>query len=298
MKNLEQISKVEFLLSSDPVLAEAMKARLVSTEMRRQSNIHNASRQAVKIANNFPDGPKPQELDEDFVQEWVEGVKDISNEDVQNIWSRLLAAAPTMPNGRISRPALELLKQMDQPTALCFKEFAKIWSSVGFPSIKAPPNWAPFGVPVRLKLLMEIGVIERQLFSSFTIPHLGVITQIDERPRKFQMLNTLDIYVWGQRAMELGGAIFKGSFDIDEEAVHRARVENFSWLVDEGYWSLGIKRQGTSGEFFDYMISPNNGGVEHSVEQVFRLEKDNLLDSSWRQVLRKYADDGRLTVFV
>ena len=294
-KNLQQISEVDAILASDPQLAEAMKARLISTEMRRQENIHRAAQRAVEIANNIDSG-EAQPLDQDFIQEWIEGVKDISNGDVQKIWAALLASAPTMPTGRISKPALELLKQMDQPTAICFIEFGKVWASVGFPSVKAPFNWEPFEAPIRLKLLQEIGIIERQTFVSLNIPYLGVITQIEKGNRKFSLINTLEVYVWGQRAMEIGGAIFKDPFDIDEESVHAARIENFAWLADDMHWSLGVAKTHSPGGKFDYEISPMREGLETANQAIAVLDVDGDLDASWKRVLRKYGEAGRLII--
>ncbi len=144
-KNLQQISSVDGILAADPYLAEAMKARLIATELRRQSNIHSAAEKAIGIANSIIDEESARDLDEDFVQEWVEGVKDVSSDDLQKIWAALLASAPKSPSGRISKPSLELLKQFDQPIALCFIEFLKLCVSVGLPSARAPSDWPLLG---------------------------------------------------------------------------------------------------------------------------------------------------------
>ncbi len=177
-KNLQQISSVDSILAADPNLAEAMKARLIVTELRRQSNIHNTAQKAISIANDIKDDEFIRELDEDFVQEWVEGVKDVSSDDVQKIWAALLANAPKYSSGRISKPSLELLKQFDQPIALCFIDFIKLYVTVGYPSVQAPSDWAPFGSPIHFNLLVEIGVLEKRTFSKLRVPALGEIEQV------------------------------------------------------------------------------------------------------------------------
>lgn len=294
-KNLKQISAVDNILASDPQLAEAMKARLISTEMRRQANIHAAIQKAVAIADTRQNNESLTDLDQDFVQEWVEGVKDISNDEVQKIWSNLLAAAPNLPAGRVSKPAFELLKLFDQPTANCFWEFAKIWSSVGFPSVKAPSNWAPFGTPIRLKLLLELGVVEEQVYSAMQVPYLGRIKQIDRR-NKSHLLNTMQVFVWGQRAMELSEVIFAKPFDIDEELVRVARSENLGWLANDKFWSLEISRQDAAENEFRYLITSIQEQDNPVQEAVTALEADPSIDGSWKQVLMEYAMAGRMII--
>jgi hypothetical protein len=300
-KNLLQISEVDKILASDPHLAQAMKVRLIATEMRRQANIHATAQHALKIADSLDNDSPPADIDEDFIQDWVEGVKDISNEEVQKIWATLLAVAPKLAGGRISKPALELLKQFDQPTALCFVEFVKVLTSVGHPSVKAPLNWAPFGKPIRLKLLLELGALEQQTLRAMALPSLGWIkqTRLPSSGLGLQYINSMEVFVLGQRAMELCEAIFVTPFQIDPELVHRARSENFGWLVNDDLWNSGIADTGAGEDDFRYIVTSTksyNKRDEFVQGAIAVLNASDIIDSSWKQVLLEYAEAGRLLV--
>ncbi len=296
--NIQQINSIENLLVGDPQLAEQMRNRLVATEMRRQANIHHSVEKALALTATATPERSLQDLDEDFVQEWVEGVKDVSNEIVQSIWAALLANSPAQLAGRISKPALELLKQFDQPTALMFLEFAKVWTSVGCPSIKAPARWAPFGTPINFPLLKEIGVIEETTYRAFSLPGLGYISQVRKEPNTFKGFNTLQVYVWGHRAYELGNAILQHPFEIDEHLVLAARKQNVDWLTNDDFWYHALMKDedAFAKDIYSYIISPKGQASYPTNETVNALKNDAALQDSWREVLIPFAEAGRLAV--
>ncbi|WP_349956059.1 DUF2806 domain-containing protein [Rhizobium sp. ZPR3] len=297
--NIRQIASVDSLLVSDPELAEQMRNRLVATEMRRRANIHQTVEKALTIAAGSNHDEIAQNLDEDFLQEWVEGIKDVSSEVVQSVWAALLANAPKQFTGRVSKPALELLKQFDQPTAEMFLEFAKVWAAVGYPSTNAPANWAPFEKPIHFPILEEIGIIKSVVYQAYTLPGLGYIAQIKEAPQKFGGINTLQVYSWGHRAFELGQSILQSPFEIDDELVLSARKQNIEWLTNDTYWSHAIAydENAYAKGAYSFIISPVNQTYNSVEENVRALREDNSLDDGWREALLSFAESGRLKVY-
>lgn len=97
----------------DDRMALRTSSRLRATEDRRQVNLELAVLEALILAElKHPDGP-PYHIDEDFLAEWIEGVKDVSNDTLREMWAKLLSAAPLNPEGRVPKPVVDLLKQFD-----------------------------------------------------------------------------------------------------------------------------------------------------------------------------------------
>jgi hypothetical protein len=100
------------LKTRSPAVLEAMKERVLGTEYRRQENIMAAQQEAIGIAFDNT-SETVAEVHPDFMAEWVEGVKDVSDEMVRKYWSHLLAAAPMTKNGRVEKPVVDFLKSLD-----------------------------------------------------------------------------------------------------------------------------------------------------------------------------------------
>lgn len=291
--NIRQLSRMDKLLASQPVLAEAMKERLILTELRRQDNLHAALREAVDAANNS-EMTGAIKLDEDFLVEWMEGVKDISNEEARRIWASLLAAAPGTPEGRISKPAIDLLRQFDATICRCFVDCAKQFIHLGLLSTKAPTDWAPFGNPLNQGLLVEMGVLETRGCSGIIVPGLGALNQVDLKPRFTGLLHTMEVYTFGQRARELAEALFPTPPLLEEEDVDHARAESFRMLVDDPLWSVAIVPDVRFDAKPRYIIAPL-GVSSHSADEVIdRLAHDDAIEEPWKKVLFEYARKGRM----
>lgn len=298
-KNIQQINRMEKMLSADPALAEQMKARLVSTEMRRQANIHSTTMKAIELANRSEDTGTNVDLSDDFVQEWIEGVKDVSNEDVQSLWAALMANAPSTTAGRVSKPAIELLKQFDQATALMLGEYVKVWFSVGFPSTRTPVKWSPFGTEIDLSLLTEIGVLNTQSYSRLAMRGLGELSQVPSSPSQLLRFgSSMDVYSPGARAFELCSTIFNDTLEIDGRLVLEARKSNLDYLSSIETRLLGIARseQELQAKTFVFAIghSVGSGALPEIAHDA--LDKENIITPDWIEVLRFFATEGRLRV--
>jgi hypothetical protein len=203
------------LTTRSPDVLEAMRERILGTEYRRQENIDAAETEALQIAQSAPSEPV-REVHPDFMTEWVEGVKDVSDEMVRRYWAHLLAAAPATENGRVPKPVVDLLKLLDQD--LC--RDLEYYYMASFCT-----NGIVFGgLTLQNSMAQEVG--------------LGLYTQrsaIETNDRTLRMVaqaGYFQVFQMGERATRLCELAFP---EIDEgeslEEFYRTLPDSFRWLA-------------------------------------------------------------------
>ena len=106
-------------------LAEEIESRIDFQEYKRQSNIYNVvSKAAKQLSSKQVDENK---VDHDWVARFFSDVQDVTSEQMQCIWARILSGEVETP-GRTSLHALSILRNMSQHDA---KEFGSSLVSVG-----------------------------------------------------------------------------------------------------------------------------------------------------------------------
>jgi hypothetical protein len=99
--------------------------RLAIKEINRQKNIENIINQAV---NSLPETVSSDPVDPDWISRFFDECKDVSNEDLQKIWARLLANEVAIPKS-CSRKTLTVLKDLSSNDAKIFKTLCSLlWS--------------------------------------------------------------------------------------------------------------------------------------------------------------------------
>lgn len=98
--------------------------RLVHQEARKQENIENIT---AKAAADLPPNAKTEELEEDWIAHFFDRCDKVSNEQMQSLWSRLLAGEATNP-GTYSKRTIDFIATMDKSDADLFTKFCQfIW---------------------------------------------------------------------------------------------------------------------------------------------------------------------------
>lgn len=98
-------------------LAQRAKERLVHQEMQRQTNIENIVEKSI---NHLGDDVSDVEVDNDWRMRFFSRAQDISNDDVQEIWAKILAEEVSEP-GRISMRTLDVLSNLSKYEAEKFQ---------------------------------------------------------------------------------------------------------------------------------------------------------------------------------
>lgn len=96
--------------------------RLAIQEVRRQKNIESIINQSVK---NLPETVSSEPVDPDWISRFFDECKDVSNEDLQKLWARLLANEVAMPKS-CSRKTLTILKDLSSNDANLFNKLCSL----------------------------------------------------------------------------------------------------------------------------------------------------------------------------
>ncbi|WP_412523428.1 DUF2806 domain-containing protein [Shewanella chilikensis] len=98
--------------------------RLVHQEARKQENIESIT---AKAAAELPPTAKTEELEEDWVAHFFDRCDKVSNEQMQSLWSKLLAGEATNP-GTYSKRTIDFISTMDKSDADLFTKFCQfVW---------------------------------------------------------------------------------------------------------------------------------------------------------------------------
>lgn len=143
-------------------IEERTKARIKYREFLRQENIEKISSQA---AIELPEAVSEDPVDSDWVLQFFDYAQDVCDEDMQKLWSRILAGEVAEP-GSYSKRTLQFLRTLDKDEA---EAFTKICSLV----VKLDNDWCHiieekgtqetlqemFGTSIPVKHFISIGLL-------------------------------------------------------------------------------------------------------------------------------------------
>ncbi len=150
--------------------------RLAAEEGRKQANMEAIAYGSTKYLS---ENPNPANLENDWIAYMFERCRNVSDPDIQDIWSRILAQETNDP-GTVSRTTLDSLSKIDRSTAL---NFVKLTSSVFiFTDGESPNNSMVYYLSIPyfrdeflnftdLHYLSEIGLITISTTTFFNSPY-------------------------------------------------------------------------------------------------------------------------------
>ena len=104
-------------------LAAATQRNLLSREMHREVNVGKAVLQAVAELENDPQEPPGGRVEEDWLTRWRDSASQVSAEELQTLWGRVLAGEIKSP-GTFSLRTLEFLKNLSKEDARRIEKLA------------------------------------------------------------------------------------------------------------------------------------------------------------------------------
>lgn len=114
-KNHVEIQDIEFRAAK----------RLRDKEVRRQKNIESITEKAIKA---LPPSVSSEPVDEDWVYDFFERAQDVSNEQMQEVWARILVGEVAQPSS-FSKRTLEVVKTLSANEAKLFADCCRfIWN--------------------------------------------------------------------------------------------------------------------------------------------------------------------------
>lgn len=94
-------------------------SRLLYQEMRKQENIEMVVDKAKALLVS-EESVNSEEVDEDWVSRFFDSVQDVSNDDMQKLWGRILAGEIKQPNS-FSLRCMDTLSKMTRQEAMLFE---------------------------------------------------------------------------------------------------------------------------------------------------------------------------------
>lgn len=101
--------------------------RLAYEEGRRQENIESIT---AKAAGQIGDNAQPDDLDNDWITDFFDKCRNVSDEEMQALWARILADEATNP-GKFSKRTIALTSTLDKADANLFTKLMTFSWSIG-----------------------------------------------------------------------------------------------------------------------------------------------------------------------
>lgn len=145
-KEIEVIAKAEakkaiIEYETETELIQRTKERLYHQEINRQRNIEDIAEKTIPL---LPDEVSEQPLDEDWRTRFFNKVQDISEEETQEVWAKILAGELTTP-GKISMRTLEVVSNINKEEAELFEKACALTTANSY-ILKLKENLDSFGI--------------------------------------------------------------------------------------------------------------------------------------------------------
>jgi len=142
--------------------------RMIVNEGKKQENIESITAQAIPLLG---EDAKPEEVEDDWIANFFEKCKHVSDREMQSLWSKILAGEANKA-GTFSKRTVETVAQLDKADAQLFTNFCSyVWMWDGLiPFIYEPAHeiYMERGITfVRLVHLDDIGLITFSDYSGF-----------------------------------------------------------------------------------------------------------------------------------
>lgn len=132
-------------------LIERTSERVDAKELRRQKNIESITKEAIAL---LPEKVSTEKVDEDWTISFFENCQDISNEQMQTLWSKILAGEVSSPQS-FSLRTLNFVKTMSKEDAILFSKFCNyIWEEDDL----APTMFHHFKTETTVRYLSDISL--------------------------------------------------------------------------------------------------------------------------------------------
>jgi hypothetical protein len=109
------IIEAEAQIKIDKLQRRAL-SRFIAEEAKKQNNIESITEKAIPL---LEDSSNPQDMEDDWITNFFDKCRIISDEDMQLLWSRILAGEANYP-GTYSKRTVNLLGSLDKTDAQSF----------------------------------------------------------------------------------------------------------------------------------------------------------------------------------
>ncbi len=211
--------------------------RLLQEESDKQKNIEEITKKAIP---SLVDDAKPNEVEKDWLVNFFDKARLISDSEMQDIWSKLLASEANKP-GSFSKRTISLISSLDKQDAILFTKLCNFAWRLGenlIPIIFDSQNefYTKNGINfASLKHLDAIGLISFEALTGYTL------TDLPKKIKISYMGEFADIVLTQDEKNELvvGSALFTS---VGKELFHICETSKI-----DGFMDYALARWGTGG---------------------------------------------------
>ncbi|WOO43151.1 DUF2806 domain-containing protein [Rubellicoccus peritrichatus] len=118
------LSKADIEISE---LQERSLQRMLAEECKHQENMESITQKAIP---NLDESANPKEIDDDWMANFFNKCRHISNDQMQDLWAKILAGEANR-SGSFSRKTISILNDLSQEDALLFRDLCNFSWIVG-----------------------------------------------------------------------------------------------------------------------------------------------------------------------
>lgn len=106
--------------------------RLITQEMNRQANIESIVLQASANAHEAEkNGAEARPLEDDWINAFLDYAQNVSNEDLRQLWARILTSQATEGAPTVSRATLDSIRLIEPTQARVFERAVRLYIAMG-----------------------------------------------------------------------------------------------------------------------------------------------------------------------
>lgn len=112
---IKAIAEIETQIEINDLTRRAL-GRFLIEETKKQDNMESITSKAIPL---LEDSSKPQEISDDWITDFFDKCRLISDEDMQNLWAKVLSGEANSP-GKYSKRTINFLGSLDKTDATLF----------------------------------------------------------------------------------------------------------------------------------------------------------------------------------
>ncbi|MEZ4826687.1 MAG: DUF2806 domain-containing protein [Bacteroidia bacterium] len=118
------------LIKNSPDIKQRAANRFMHKIMAEQENLENITYNAISLLESDKSRSGSKKIPDDWIYRFVDYAKEISDEDVQNLWSRILSDQASGKHN-FSMHTLDVLRKMSRPEIEIFIEYCRYFNFFG-----------------------------------------------------------------------------------------------------------------------------------------------------------------------
>lgn len=221
------------LAEAEATIQERMEVRVLHKELQRQNNIEAVT---VVAGENMEDHVSEEPVDDDWITRFFNLAQDVSNEEMQLIWGKILAGEISNPNSYSFR-TLETVKNLTRKDAEVFLKLCELVMHARLiVKINDKSDLVDYGITYEdILLLREAGLVKEgdslSWGESKDAKHIVFsgpgFAWVLEKPRPNISFNVFALTEAGQALYKIINASFSEKYKADLEAFARKKGLKF-----------------------------------------------------------------------